>query len=210
MNDTKGMNPLWRSSQGLVLASKSLTRLALLAAAGLPVETVNVEVDERGLDAELVATGASPATVALELSRAKALAGSHQRPGRLVLGADQTLALGDERFHKPGDMKAAETQLRRLSGLTHALHSGAAVAVDGEIVFQTVESAQLTMRALSEAALGAYLAGAGASLSNSVGGYQLEGLGVHLFRKVEGDHTVILGLPLLPLLAFLRSRGDLL
>lgn len=210
LGDTKGLNPLWRSSDALVLASKSVTRLALLASAGIPVETVSIGVDERELDAELVRNGASPATVALELARAKALAGSAARPGRLVIGADQTLALGDERFHKPVDLAAAQAQLRRLSGHTHELHSAIALALNGEILFQTVESAHLTMRALSEAALNAYLAGAGSGVSNSVGGYQLEGLGVHLFRKVEGDHSVILGMPLLPLLAFLRGRGDLL
>lgn len=202
--------PLWQGADALVLASKSLTRLSLLAAAGLPVETVDVEVDERGIEEQLVADGASPAKVALELASAKALAGSALRPGRLVIGADQTLALGYESFHKPADREAAAAQLRRLAGHTHALHSGVAVALDGEIVFRVVESALLTMRVLSEPALAAYLAEAGPAVSSSVGGYQLEGLGIHLFEKVEGNHMVILGLPLIPLLGFLRGRGVLL
>nr|WP_312893138.1 Maf family protein [Ancylobacter sonchi] len=207
MRDT---HSLWQASDALVLASKSIARLSLLAAAGLPVETVSIEVDERGIEDRLLREGASPAKIAVELSIAKALAGSALRPGRLVIGADQTLALGDERFHKPVDLAAAAEQLRRLAGHTHALHSGIAVALNGEVVFRTVESALLSMRELSEAALTAYLAEAGPSVSSSVGGYQLEGLGIHLFEKVTGNHMVILGLPLIPLLAFLRARGDLL
>ena len=208
--DAKGLDSLWRSPDALVLASKSIARLSLLAAAGLPVETVGVVVDERGIEERLVREGASPAKVAQELAIAKALDGSMQRPGRLVIGADQTLALGYEQFHKPTDMAAAAEQLRRLAGHTHALHSGIAVALDGVVVFRAVESALLSMRELSEEALAAYLAEAGPTVMSSVGGYQLEGLGIHLFEKVEGNHMVILGLPLIALLAFLRSRGDLL
>ncbi|MCB4767340.1 Maf family protein [Ancylobacter sp. Lp-2] len=208
--DVRDTHSLWQANDALVLASKSIARLSLLAAAGLPVETVSIEVDERGIEDRLLREGASPAKIAVELSIAKALAGSALRPGRLVIGADQTLALGDERFHKPVDLVAAAEQLRRLAGHTHALHSGIAVALNGEVVFRTVESALLSMRELSEAALAAYLAEAGPSVSSSVGGYQLEGLGIHLFEKVTGNHMVILGLPLIPLLAFLRARGDLL
>ncbi|MBS7543612.1 Maf family protein [Ancylobacter oerskovii] len=208
--DSRDAPSLWQGTDALVLASKSIARLSLLAAAGLPVETVGIEVDERGIEARLLQEGASPARIAVELSMAKALAGSALRPGRLVIGADQTLALGDERFHKPADLEAAAQQLRRLAGHTHALHSGVAVALDGAIVFRTAESALLSMRELSDRALAAYLAEAGPSVSSSVGGYQLEGLGIHLFEKVAGNHMVILGLPLIPLLAFLRDRGDLL
>ncbi|GLK83507.1 Maf family protein [Ancylobacter defluvii] len=208
--DPRDANSLWQGKDALVLASKSIARLSLLAAAGLPVETVSIEVDERGIEARLLKEGASPAKIALELSIAKALAGSARHPGRLVIGADQTLALGDERFHKPANLEAAAQQLRRLAGHTHALHSGIAVALDGEIVFRAVESALLSMRELSERSLAAYLAEAGPTVSSSVGGYQLEGLGIHLFEKVAGNHMVILGLPLIQLLAFLRERGDLL
>lgn len=210
MSDNTSQNPLWRSDAPLVLASKSAARRALLEAARLPFEAVSVEVDERALEAEAVAGGAGPAEVAAALARAKALAESAFHPGRLVIGADQTLALGAEAFHKPADLAAARAQIARLAGRTHALHSAIAVVRDGEVLFETVESADLTMRPLDEAALDAYLAAAGEAVRSSVGGYQLEGLGIHLFERVEGDHSVILGLPLLPLLAFLRRLGVLL
>ncbi|QIB36191.1 Maf family protein [Ancylobacter pratisalsi] len=195
-----------------MLASKSAARRTLLESARLPVETIAVEVDERRLEAEAeaVAEGADPPTVAAVLAQAKARAGSASYPGRLVLGADQTLALGGEAFHKPASLQGARTQIARLSGRTHALHSAIAVAQDGAIVFETVETAHLTMRPLAEEAIDAYLAAAGDAVLSSVGGYQLEALGIHLFERVEGDHAVILGLPLLPLLAFLRRHGDLI
>lgn len=210
MADLHGDNPLWRGGAPLVLASKSAARRALLEAARLPYEAISVEVDERALESAEVEKGADPAGVATVLARAKALAGSALRPGRLVIGADQTLALGSEAFHKPADRAAARLQLERLSGGTHALHSALALVRDGEVLFETVESAYLSMRGLSAPALDAYLAAAGDSVLGSVGGYQLEGLGIHLFERVAGDHSVILGLPLLPLLSFLRHRGDLL
>lgn len=210
MTDLHGDNPLWRGGAPLVLASKSAARRALLEAARLPYEAISVEVDERALEAAEVEKGADPAGVATVLARAKALAGSAVRSGRLVIGADQTLALGSEAFHKPADRAAARLQLERLSGGTHALHSALALVRDGEVLFETLESAYLSMRSLSAPALDAYLAVAGDSVLGSVGGYQLEGLGIHLFERVAGDHSVILGLPLLPLLSFLRHRGDLL
>lgn len=210
MAEVYGDNPLWCGGAPLVLASKSAARRALLEAARLPCEAISVEVDERALEALEVKNGAEPTEVAAVLARAKAQAGSALHPGRLVIGADQTLALGSEAFHKPADHAAARLQLERLSGGTHALHSAIAVICDSEVLFETVESAYLSMRGLSEAALDAYLTAAGDSVLSSVGGYQLEGLGIHLFERVAGDHSVILGLPLMPLLSFLRHRGDLL
>lgn len=203
-------NPLWRGTVPLVLASKSAARRALLEAARVPFEAVSVAVDERAIEAQAVRDGSDPATVALTLARAKALAGALAHPGRLVIGADQTLALGDEAFHKPVDRAAARAQIARLAGRTHELHSAVAVARDGEVQWATVDSAHLTLRPLDDAALEAYLDAAGDAVLSSVGGYQLEGLGIHLFERVEGDHSVILGLPLLPLLGFLRSEGLLL
>lgn len=203
-------NPLWRGDAPLVLASKSPARRALLEAARLPFEATGVDVDERALESEAVADGAGPREVAATLARAKALAGSAPHPGRLVIGADQTLALGDEAFHKPADFEAARAQIARLSGRTHHLHSALCVVRDGTVLFETVESAALALRPLADEALDAYLAAAGEAVLSSVGGYQLEGLGIHLFEQVEGDHSVILGLPLLPLLAFLRGVGVLL
>ncbi len=197
---------LWRGAP-LVLASKSKVRRTLLEAAGIPVELDPADIDERA--AEASHAGAAPEKIALLLARAKALAVARRRPGMLVLGADQTLALGGRCFSKPTTISAAREQLASLSGKTHALHSGAAVARDGKILFETVAIARLTMRALSNDALDAYLSAVGERILLSVGAYQLEGLGVHLFEKIEGDHFTILGLPLLPLLAFFRREGML-
>lgn len=210
MADAPRGNPLWRGTAPLLLASKSAARRALLDAARLPFEVVSAEVDERAIEAQAVKEGADPAGVALTLARAKALAGAAAHPGRVVIGADQTLALGDDAFHKPADRAAAKAQIARLAGRTHKLHSAVAVARDGAVLWATVESAHLAMRSLDDAAIEAYLDAAGDAVLASVGGYQLEGLGIHLFARVEGDHSVILGLPLLPLLGFLRSEGFLL
>lgn len=201
---------LWRAEKPLVLASKSATRRALLASAGIPLEIVDAPVDERQLEADAVAQGVSPAGVASQLAAAKALAGSAARPGRLVLGADQTLALGTEAFHKPADRAAAAAQIALLAGKTHELHAAVALARDGEVLFEMVDTARLAMRPLDAEAIAAYLNAAGDTVLSSVGGYQLEGLGIHLFERVEGAHSTILGLPLLPLLAFLRRHGDVL
>ncbi|MGR7994962.1 Maf family protein [Xanthobacter sp. ZOL 2024] len=200
--DTKS---LWRSEQPLVLASKSATRLSLLVHAGLPVETIATDVDERSL--QIAAGDVSPESVALMLARAKAMAGAAAMPGRIVLGADQTLALGSEIYHKPHSVEAARSQLQSLSGATHALHSAAAVVMDGAVVFEVVTSAYLSMRPLTEDMLDTYLGAAGQRVLTSVGAYQLESVGVHLFTRVQGDHFTILGLPLLQLLPFFREQG---
>jgi len=195
---------LWRGAP-LVLASKSAVRRSLLEAAGIPVEVDPADIDERAIEAPLA--GAAPEKIALWLAREKALVVTSRRQGALVLGADQTLALSARRFSKPASLAAAREQLVVLSGKTHALHSGVTVARDGIVVFETVATARLTMRALSDEAIDAYLTAAGERVMRSVGAYQLEGLGVHLFERVEGDHFTILGLPLLPLLAFFRREG---
>lgn len=210
MADAVPGKSLWRGAAPLLLASKSAARRALLEAARVPFEAVSVPVDERAIEAEAVRDGADPAGVALTLARAKALAGAAAHTGRRVIGADQTLALGDEALHKPADRAGAKAQIARLAGRTHSLHSAVAVARDGAVLWAAVESAHLTMRPLTEETIEAYLDAAGAAVLSSVGGYQLEGLGIHLFARVEGDHSVILGLPLLPLLGFLRSEGLLL
>jgi septum formation protein len=181
----------------------------LLGAAGVPIEVVPAAVDERALEEPLIARGAPAMAIAAHLARAKAVAVSGAMPGRLVLGADQVLAFGAERLNKPADMAAARARLRRLSGTTHSLHAAAALARDGAVVAEVAQEAVLTMRALNEDFLDRYLAAAGPQVCDSVGAYQLEGVGVHLFSRIEGDHFTVLGLPLLPLLERLREIGAL-
>ncbi len=196
---------LWRA-EPLVLASKSSVRRALLEAAGIPLKIEPAAIDERAIESSKAAS-ASAGNVALLLAREKALEVAGRKSKSTVLGADQTLALGARRFSKPANALAAREQLKALAGKTHELHAAVAVAQGGEIVFETVATARLTVRPLSESFLDAYLAAAGERVSSSVGAYQLERLGVHLFERVEGDHFTILGLPLLPLLAYFRSAG---
>jgi septum formation protein len=198
---------LWRDPAPLVLASTSATRKALLAATGLPFETARPEVDERAIEAQALAAGASPETLAVTLAREKALSVGARRHGALVIGADQTLALERRLFHKPTSREAAREQIATLAGRTHALHSGVAIARDGAIVAEYLACARLTMRRLDAAAIDLYLDLAGDAVTTSVGGYQLEGVGAHLFERVEGDHSTILGLPIFPLLAALRDMG---
>jgi len=197
--------PLWLNPQPLVLASKSDVRGKMLAAAGLRFEIRPAQIDERAVEAEAGTTDA--AAVARLLARAKADAVAGSLPGRLVLGADQTLARGNRRFSKPADRAAAAEQLRALRGRTHELNSALALVRDGAVLFDCVDSARLTMRNISERFLESYLDMAGDAALASVGGYQLEGIGIHLFERVEGDYFTVLGLPLLPLLGFLRQNG---
>ncbi|MBR1131229.1 Maf family nucleotide pyrophosphatase [Bradyrhizobium iriomotense] len=195
---------LWRGTSPLILASQSSARKVLLANAGLAFEAVTADIDERGIQ-----TGSNlsdPREIALLLAREKAKAVSADRPGSYVIGADQTLALGSRLFNKPAGRPQALAQLRDLAGNSHELNSAVAVVRDGKIVFEDVSVARMTMRPMSEAELSAYLDAAGDAVTRSVGAYQLEGLGIHLFERIEGDHFTILGLPLLPLLAFLRSE----
>ena len=197
--------PLWLNPQPLVLASKSDVRGKMLAAAGLRFEIRPAQIDERAVEAEAGTTDA--AAVARLLARAKADAVAGSLPGRLVLGADQTLARGNRRFSKPADRAAAAEQLRALRGRTHELNSALALVRDGAVLFDCVDSARLTMRNISERFLESYLDMAGDAALASVGGYQLEGIGIHLFERVDGDYFTILGLPLLPLLKYLRENG---
>jgi septum formation protein len=195
---------LWRGKYPLILASQSRARQQLLSNAGIDFEAVAAEIDERALQQ---ASGLSaPGEIAGLLAREKALSVSMRQPGKIVVGADQTLALGMRLFSKPADRAQAAAQLRALAGRSHELHSAVAAARDGKILFETLTIARMTMRRLGEAEIDTYLDQAGEAVTSSVGAYQLEGLGVHLFERIEGDHFTILGLPLLPLLAFLRSE----
>jgi len=196
---------LWIAEQPLVLASRSQVRGRILAAAGLRFEIRPAQLDERALEAK--DGPADAAAVARRLACAKAVAVAASMPGRLVLGADQTLTRGDRRFSKPADRSGAAEQLRALRGRTHELHSALALARDGAVLFTHVGTARMTMRGFSDQFLEAYLDMAGEAAFASVGGYQLEGIGIHLFERVDGDYFTILGLPLLPLLAYLRDNG---
>ena len=196
---------IWRGQHPLILASQSRARQMLLANAGISFDAVPADIDERSVQNN---SGLSaPGEIAALLAREKACFVSSKNPGLHVVGADQTLALGNRLFSKPAGRGQAADQLRLLAGHTHELHSAVAVARDGKIVFSDVSVARMTMRRLGESEIGGYLDQAGQAVTTSVGAYQLEGLGVHLFERIEGDHFTILGLPLLPLLAFLRSEG---
>ena len=195
---------IWFGKNPLILASQSRARQMLLANAGIAFEAIPADIDERAVQKD---SGLSaPGEIAKLLAREKALWVSQRHPGRYVVGADQTLALGSRLFSKPAGRAAAAEQLRLFVGNSHELHSAFAVAHDGEILFADVSIAQMTMRSLSASEIETYLDQAGDAVTTSVGAYQLEGLGVHLFERIEGDHFTILGLPLLPLLAFLRSE----
>jgi septum formation protein len=199
---------LWIAPARLVLASRSESRHAILQAAGIPHEVAHADIDERLIEQR--AGTCDVALVAELLAREKALVVSARRPGVLVLGADQTLALGERRFSKPTDRVSAREQLLLLRNRTHELHSAIAIARDDTVLFEHREVARLTMRRFSETFLEAYLDAVGSAAAGSIGGYQLERIGIQLFERVAGDHFVILGLPLLALLQFFRRNGALM
>ncbi|WP_422020200.1 Maf-like protein [Roseibium sp.] len=191
----------------LVLASGSKIRAELMRNAGLTIDVDPANVDERAVEAPLLEAGFPPEDLASVLAEAKANDVSARRPGDLVIGADQILAFEGERRTKPDDMEAARRQLLAFSGKTHELLSAVVISKGGEAIWRHVSTARLTMRTLSPAFIGHYLAEAGDDVLSSVGAYQLEGLGLQLFEKIDGDYFTILGLPMLPLLAQLRELG---
>lgn len=191
----------------LVLASSSPARAEMLRAAGVAFEVAPAAVDEAAVKAALRDEGAHAIDIAGALAELKARRIAGRRPGRLVLGADQVLALGDKLFDKPVDLADAAMQLRRLRGATHDLYAAAVIFEDGAPVWRHVGRAQMTMRPFSDAFLDRYLAAQGESLLSTVGAYRLEAGGAELFTRVQGDYFSVLGLPLLELLGFLRTRG---
>jgi septum formation protein len=199
--------PLWLNAEPLVLASRSAVRRTMLEAAGVPVEICPADIDERSVEA--AAPLQAPVAIAALLAREKASAIAGRNPGRLILGADQTLSLDGRRFTKPADRAAARAQLRTLSGRTHELYSAVAFVQDGTVLFDHVGVARLTMRAVSDRFLDDYLDAVGDAAAASVGAYQLEGLGIQLFERIDGDYFTVLGLPLLRALDFLRRHGCL-
>jgi septum formation protein len=194
----------WRGQLPLILASQSRARQLMLANAGIDFKAVPAEIDER---AQQQRSGLTlPGDIAALLAREKARSVSIRHPGHFVAGADQTLALGTVLFSKPAGRIEAAEQLRALAGRSHQLHSAIAVARAGKILFEAVAVATMAMRPLSQSEIERYVNEAGDAVTSSVGAYQVEGIGIHLFDRIQGDHFVILGLPLLELLSFLRSE----
>ncbi len=189
----------------LILASSSASRQTLMRNAGLRFSAQPADIDERAVDAELERQGATPDRIAVELARAKAIAVSVLNPQAIVLGCDQTMSLGTRIYHKSKDMTEAHANLMSLSGKTHRLNCGAALALNGEIIWDIVTIADMTVRELNDAFVARHLGRVGPDVLSSVGAYQLEGEGIQLFTAINGDYFTILGLPLLPLLTKLRE-----
>ena len=199
------MSTIWNPAFRLVLASGSGTRQRLLQSAGLPFVAMTADVDERAIEA--AQTEIEAAELAIALAKAKALWVARAAPGALVIGADQVLSLGEIIIHKSATKEAGLQTLLSLSGKTHRLTSAFALVRDGQLLATEADTAEMTMRALEEGVLRLYLEAAGSNVLSSVGVYQWEGFGVHLFSRVEGNHSTILGLPMLKLLAALRALG---
>ena len=196
------------AAQAIVLASGSRARREMLAAAGVPFTVQAADVDEPAIRARMLKEDKSvlPKRIAEVLATAKAEDVSSKRVRSLVIGADQVLALGDELLSKTPSLEAAREALRKLRGRTHELHSAVTFAEKGKVTWTHVATARLTMRDFTDAFLDDYLLRVGDRVSQTVGAYELEGLGVQLFDKIEGDYFTVLGLPLMPVLAELRTR----
>ncbi|WP_284179207.1 Maf family protein [Rhabdaerophilum sp. SD176] len=195
----------WKRGQPLLLASGSATRRQMLEAAGIPLVVVRAPVDEGAIAATLLETRRTPAEIAIALAHAKAEAAARKHPEELLLAADQTLDHQGRLLMKPADLDHARAQLLSLRGTAHFLHSAAVLRRGDSVLWAGIASASLQMRNFSAAFLDAYLDSMGPLVTTTVGGYQLEALGIHLFDSIEGDHSTILGLPLIPVLHALRD-----
>ncbi len=189
----------------IILASKSIYRQQLLTNAGVKFKSISADIDEREIEGPLIEAELSGADVAEVLAISKADNVSALNLDAYVIGSDQTLSLEGELLHKPEDMEAARQRLLKLSGKTHELNSSVAIVRNGETLWTYVEISQITFRNLDPGFIGRHTAEAGEKLLTSVGAYQIEGLGIQLFEKVDGDFFSIMGLPILPLLKKLRE-----
>lgn len=198
------MNAYWAAKTRFILASQSASRLKMLADAGLHVKAHPADIDERRIAGSHLKSGGDPHLTAMKLAEAKALDVSRKHPGCHVLGADQTLTMDGREFHKVKTLPEAARQLQQFSGKTHVLTSAAALALDGRVVIRETASAAMTMRLLTPAFIEIYLQAAGEQILDSVGCYQIEGHGIQLFERIEGDQFTIMGLPLLQLLQAMR------
>lgn len=196
------------SDQTVILASGSASRRAVLAAAGIEAEAIKPNVDEDSIKAALRADGASVRDQAMALAELKAVKISRTRPG-LVIGGDQMLNLSEVAFDKPKDLAEAKSHLQRLSGQPHHLETALVICQNGEPIWRHLARPKLKVRILSDAFIDDYIEACGKALLSTVGAYQLEGRGAQLFETIEGDFFSILGLPLLPLLEYFRTRGIL-
>ena len=191
----------------LILASASAGRAAVLCGAGLDFRQRAADIDERALEDEAATAGGGidAGKLALMLAAAKARDVSAGKAGALVIGADQVMECEGVVYHKPASAEAARRQLAQLRGKTHSLNAGLCVAQDGAVLWQHLDRAHLTMRDVSDGFLDAYCRSEGEALLRSVGSYRIEGRGIQLFSRIEGDYFTIIGLPLLPLLGYLRE-----
>lgn len=196
-------------AETLVLASASPSRRKLMENAGLAFQAVAANIDERAVERDLLPRDLGPGDLAVELAAAKALEVSQRFPTALVIGCDQTMSLGQRVFHKPADRTEARSTLSALRGETHRLNSSIVLVRGGRELWRHLSTADLAMRDFSDAFLECYLDRCGEKVMESVGCYQLEGIGIQLFNSITGDYFTILGLPLLPLLGQLRTLGEI-
>jgi septum formation protein len=196
-----------QSDARLILASASIARLAMLRAAGVKLAAIPAAIDESVIKTQFRAAGGDALACAMALAEAKARKIAAQHAGAVVIGADQVLVVDEEWLDKPADLAAAAAQLRSLRGRTHTLATAVCAVQGAALLWQATASPKLTMRCFGEAFLALYIAAEGEAVLGSVGAYRIEGQGVELFERIEGDHFSILGLPLLELLGFLRGRG---